>query len=336
MFYRLILKIRHLAYDKGWKKVSKAPVPTICVGNLTAGGTGKTPHTEMILRTLVYSDRWAFRPLGVLSRGYKRKSKGYQTVPSDGSAAQFGDEPVQLARKFPAVSVAVDKNRVDGCGRLAEAGAELIVLDDAFQYRALAADKSLVLVDFYRPVFRDKLLPFGRLRDLPSRIRKADIVIVTKCPSDPEEEERSLWRKQLKLDGKQHLFFTTLRYSDPVPVFPEGDPRYAYAQRLILCTGIANDAPLRSHLSDSYKIVERLSFPDHHKFTRADIRSLAAAVKHHPTACVMTTEKDAQRLADVKKVPDELRKRMFYLPVEAAFFTPEEETAFAETLLADL
>ena len=336
MLYGLILRLRHLAYDKGWKKVSKSPVPTLCVGNLTVGGTGKTPHTEMILRHLMYSDAWAFRPLAVLSRGYKRSSKGYQAVPPDGSAALYGDEAVQIARKFPAVAVAVDRNRAEGCRKLADAGAELIVLDDAFQYRALAPDRSLLLVDFYRPVFRDKLLPFGRLRDLPSRLRRADIVIVSKCPSDLDGEEKRQWRRQLKLEDRQHLFFTTLRYSDPVPVFPEGDPRYAYSRRVVLFTGIANDAPLRSYLSDRYKIAARLRFPDHHKYGRADIRSLSAAIKANPTACLMTTEKDAQRIRDLKKVPEALRERMFYLPVEAVFFSPEEEAAFGEALMEGL
>ncbi|MBP3203008.1 MAG: tetraacyldisaccharide 4'-kinase [Bacteroidales bacterium] len=352
MLYGIILRLRHLAYDKGWKKSAQAPVPTICVGNVTAGGTGKTPHTEMILRTLIHSDEWAFKPLGMLSRGYKRKSKGYQVVPMDGSAALYGDEPVQIARKFPAVAVAVDKDRLEGCRKLAEAGSALIVLDDAFQYRRLRASKNIVLVDYYRPVFKDKLLPWGRLRDLPSRLKKADMVIVTKCPGEVDDAERAQWRKDLKLRGEQPLFFTSLRYGAPVPVFPEGDTRYAYSQRLILFTGIANDAPLRSYLSDSYKIVQRLEFPDHHKYTRADVRKLSAAVKANPTACLMTTEKDAQRIADAFSRPsaghsrpssghsrpdrESLRQRMFYLPVEAAFLSPEEEQAFTDALMAGL
>lgn len=336
MIYRMILALRHLVYDKGWKKTCKASVPTICVGNITVGGTGKTPHTELILRTLMHSDQWAFRPLGVLSRGYKRKSKGYQLVPPDGSAAQYGDEPVQIARKFPGVAVAVDKDRVEGCEKLSAAGSQLIVLDDAFQYRKLQADKNIVLIDCYRPVFKDRLLPYGRLRDLPSRLKKADIVLVTKSPAYLEEEERALWRQKLKLREDQPLFFTALRYGSPVAVFPEGDPRYAYSQRLILFTGIANDAPLRNYLSDNYKLVGRFQFPDHHRYTKADVRKLLAAVKEHPTACLMTTEKDAQRVVDVRNVPGELRQRMFYLPVEAAFLTPEEESAFNEALLENL
>ena len=328
MIYRLILSLRHLAFDKGWKKSFTAPVPTICVGNITVGGTGKTPHTEMILRKLLYSDQWAFKNIAVLSRGYKRKSKGFQIVDRDSSARFAGDEPLQIARKFPSVTVAVDKDRVNGCEKLADKVADIIVLDDAFQYRRLRPTKSIVLVDYNRPIYSDKLLPWGRLRDLPSRIKAADAVIVTKCPASLTEWDRQEFRRRLKLEDSQKLFFTTVAYDTPEPVFPEADSRYTYSQRLTLGPGIANDAPLRSQLSDTYKISERLSFGDHHKFSRADIHRIEKAVKEFPTACIMTTEKDAQRLRDAKKVPDKIRQRLFYIPVKAEFFTPEEDAAF--------
>lgn len=339
MIYRLIVALRHLAYDKGWKKTFRADVPTVCVGNVTVGGTGKTPHTELILRKLLQSDQWAYRNLAVLSRGYKRKSKGFHLVSRDSNAAFAGDEPLQLARKFPAVTVAVDKNRVRGCQLLASgtgAGVpamDLIVLDDAFQYRKLAATLSIVLVDWNRPVYQDKLLPWGRLRDFPSRLQKADMVIVTKCPAELDDWSRQEWRRRLKLSASQQLFFTTVAYDAPEPVFPEADARYTYAQRLVLVSGIANDAPLRSYLSDTYKIAQRLAFPDHHKFTRADMRKLRAAIRENPTACLMTTEKDAQRLRDVSKVPPEVRQRLFYLPIEARFLSEEEDAAFTAALL---
>lgn len=331
MIYRLILAIRHLFYDKGWKKSFRASVPTICVGNVTVGGTGKTPHTELILRKLLQSDQWAYANLAVLSRGYKRKSRGFQVVTRESTAAFAGDEPLQIARKFPAVTVAVDKNRIRGCQKLTNA--QLIVLDDAFQYRKLSATVNIVLVDWNRPVYQDKLLPWGNLRDLPSRLQKADIVMVTKCPAEVDDWSRQEWCRRLKLSAGQQLFFTTTAYGTPEPVFPEADPRYTYSQRLVLVSGIANDAPLRSYLSDTYKIAQRLAFPDHHKFTRADMRKLRAAIKENPTACLMTTEKDAQRLRDVPKVPSEVRQRLFYLPIEAQFLSPEEDAAFTAALL---
>jgi tetraacyldisaccharide 4'-kinase len=330
MIYNLWLRLRHLAYNKGWKKSFKADIPTICVGNITVGGTGKTPHVEMLLRQLSVSDRWAYKPLAVLSRGYKRKSRGFQIVQPDSTAAFAGDEPLQIARKFHGVTVAVDKNRVEGCQKLS--GADLIILDDAFQYRRLNPSLSIVLVDYNRPVYEDKLLPWGRLRDLPSRLYKADVVIVTKCPAELDDWTRQEMRRKLNLKPEQKLFFTTIRYAAPEPVFPEADPRYTYSGRVILVSGIANNAPLRSYLSDSYKIVKRLDYPDHHRFTKADIREMSAAIKATPTACVMTTEKDAQRLRDARSVPDALKQRLFYLPIEAAFMSEEDAQAFEEVL----
>ena len=354
MLYRLILALRHLFYDKGWKKSFQSPVPTVGIGNITVGGTGKTPHTELVLRHLLASDKWAYSELAVLSRGYKRRSRGFQKVPRDGSALQFGDEPLQLARKFPQITVAVDKDRVEGAHFLTHPeelegakkarrcmhrdfpAAQLIVLDDAFQYRRLRCTLDIVLVDYNRPVHKDRLMPWGRLRDLPSRIKKAGIVIITKCPSFLDGWERSRWRQYLGLKPQQKLYFTTLAYGSMESVFPEADIRYTYSKRLVLFTGIANDAPLRSYLSDSYKIVDRIAFPDHHRYTRADVARLEAAVKANPTACLVTTEKDAQRVEEAPGLSAALRQRIFYLPVEAVFLTPEEKADFDKTLLEAL
>lgn len=326
MIYGLALRIRHLFYDKGWKKGFSPEVPTICVGNVSAGGTGKTPHVEMILRMLVA--QW--KQPAVLSRGYKRKSKGFQIVPHDGSALQFGDEPVQIARKFPDITVAVDKDRIHGCEELRGAG--VIVLDDAFQYRRLKPSLSIVLVDYNHPVFKDRLIPWGRLRDLPSRLKKADVVLVTKCPAYLDVQEREQWRKHLKLRADQPLFFTTLHYTAPVGVFPDADPHYIYSKHCTLITGIAHNKLFLNYLSDTYKIGRSIELPDHHAYTRADVRKMASAVKKQPTACLMTTEKDAQRLWDCKNMPEAVRKRLFYVPIEATFLTPEEESAFVGIL----
>ncbi|MBO4585593.1 MAG: tetraacyldisaccharide 4'-kinase [Bacteroidales bacterium] len=367
MIYRLILWLRHLSYNKGWKKTFKADVPTICVGNITVGGTGKTPMTELILTKLLQSDRWAYSNIAVLSRGYKRKSKGFQIVSRDATARFAGDEPLQIARKFPSVTVAVDKDRVHGCqllaGRDAPSGAfarteppqkleifgdpgrsrsdaeegasipaNIIVLDDAFQYRRLDASLKIVLVDYYHPVHKDMLLPWGRLRDLTSRIKAADVVIVTKSPAYLEDGERERWAQEMKLTPEQKLFFCTIGYDAPEPVFPEADSRYTYSHKLTLISGIANDAPLRSHLSDTYRIGRRLEFPDHHRYTKGDIRTIRKAVKESPTSCLMTTEKDAQRLRDVKNVPPEIRERMFYIPIKSVFLTQEDDAAFTKLI----
>ena len=328
MIYGLVLRIRHLLYNKGWKKSFSAPVPTVCVGNITVGGTGKTPHVELLLRLLVAAGK---QP-AVLSRGYKRKLKGFQQVPADGTAALYGDEPAQIAHKFPNVPVAVDKDRVHGCGQLASKSS-CIVLDDAFQYRRLRATLNIVLVDFHRPIFKDRLLPWGRLRDLPGRLKAAQVVIVTKCPAELSAQEREAWRKDLHLSPEQQLFFTTLQYGTPLPVFPEADAHYLYAKQCTVLTGIANDAPLRSYLSDTYKIGQHLQFPDHHAYSKADLRTITRAIQASATSCLFTTEKDAQRLRDCKNVPQSIRERLFYIPIEAAFLTEEDQAAFTAALL---
>lgn len=331
---------------KTWRKAPGADVPTVCVGNITVGGTGKTPHTELILRILQDSNRWGNASLAVLSRGYKRKSKGFQIVQRDSTAAFAGDEPLQIARKFPAVTVAVDKNRVEGCKKLVagegspegERGADIIVLDDAFQYKRLHASLNIVLVNYKRPIFEDRLLPFGRLRDLPSRIQDADAVIVTKCPAELEEGERQAWRERLRLPENMPLWFTTVEYCEAAPVFPEeADTRYNYSKTALLFSGIADDTPLRAQISDSYKIVGALKFPDHHAFSRGDIAQIAAAVRKYPTAALLTTEKDAVRVLDCvadggKGIPAEIRERLFAVPVRAAFIDEADRQALEQKL----
>ena len=351
---------------KVWRKAPGAAVPTVCVGNITVGGTGKTPHTELILRLLQESDRWGNASLAVLSRGYKRKSKGFQIVQRDSTAAFAGDEPLQIARKFPAVTVAVDKNRVEGCEKLVgadgqsapDAGlradglgfagrrADIIVLDDAFQYKRLHASLNIVLVDWSRPVFDDRLLPFGRLRDLPKRLFEADIVIVTKCPPGIEEQEKAAFAEKLRLHGydasvcsaitpadrRLTLLFSQMEYCPLEPVFPEANARYSYSKTAVTITGIANDAPMKAWLSDTYKLAGSLSYPDHHRFSRGDLREIAAAVRKFPTAAFVTTEKDAQRLRDCRELPAGLNERLFALPIRVAFSTDRELEALRGAL----
>ncbi len=363
--YWLTLKVRHSLYNIGLFKSHEAEVPTICVGNITVGGTGKTPHTEMIIRMLLESEEWQDKNIAVLSRGYKRKSKGFQQVVADGTANDFGDEPLQIKRKFPQVTVAVDKSRKEGCKFLCNPEsvhtskkarrclhkdfpkADIIILDDAFQHRALKPTLSIVLVDFNRPTFKDHLLPLGRLRDLPERIGAADIVIVTKCPTYIDDLQRDRWAYDLGIrrydhddatgtqtnGKKQHILFTSIAYDTAQPVFPEGDARYVYAPRLILVSGIANDKPFRQYLCGNYKIVSHFNFPDHHKFTRTDINTINNAADAYQTSVVMTTEKDCQRVRDCENVPEALRTRMFHIPIKVDFLTKEDRNVFKSALI---
>ena len=358
--YWLTLKVRHMLFDNGCRKVYTPEVPSICIGNITVGGTGKTPHTEMLVRTLLEDELWDGKNIAVLSRGYKRRSKGFQQVVTDGRALDYGDEPLQIKKKFPQVTVAVDSSRKEGCTFLTAPEAvktskkgrrcihkdfpkaDLILLDDAFQHRKVKAGVNIVLVDYSRQIFKDHLMPLGKLRDLPERIAAADIVIVSKCPKHMDGWEKSNWAQALGLNGydaaecsgtrrngkKQHLFFTTISYDTPQAIFPEGDPRYLYAQRLILFTGIANDAPLARFLSGTYKIVKHFNFPDHHKFSRGDIMAIRDAGDAFPTSVIMTTEKDCQRVRDSKAVPESLKQRLFYAPIKTEFLRPEDKERF--------
>lgn len=345
MLYRLILKARDRAYRKGRRKVVCPTVPTVCVGNITVGGTGKTPHTEMILRELLASTAWKERSIAVLSRGYKRKSKGWYEVQADSTSALAGDEPLQMKRNFPGVRVAVHKNRIEALAKLTEDGTDIVILDDAFQYRRLKAALSIVLVDYNRPTSSDSLLPFGRLRDLPERLFDADMVIVTKCPDIYPEQKRDF---ALKLgftaydtdsfigtcpDGHAiPVLFSSLEYGHPKPVFPEGDAHYNYSPDMIVVSGIANPEPLRRYVGDSHKVDASVKFPDHHAFSRGDIRKIDTLMRRFPTAGAITTQKDAQRFEGCRHASDALKRRLFYLPIEVKFLSEEERALFVERL----
>ena len=360
--YYWVLKARNRRWSRPGRKFSYAEVPTLCIGNVTVGGTGKTPHVEMVLRLLQQHPDWCDKQLAVLSRGYKRESKGFQQVTAEGSAVLYGDEPMQIKKKFPDVVVAVDKKREQGCDLLAHPEkltgrrwekrcwnrefkpADYIVLDDAFQYRRLKTHKSVVLVDYNRPVQKDMLLPLGRLRDLPERIYDADALIVTKCPAALDETARAAFVRDLGFTDflpsaceatnpkgrRQLIFFTSVHYAPAEGVYPTAEPRYAYCKKAILVTGIASDKPLRSYLSDTYKICEHFRFPDHHRFAWKDISRIQDAANKQPTAAVITTEKDAQRLLDCTGMPQALIERLFKVPISAEFLTEEERTIFTD------
>lgn len=361
LLYSLILALRHLFYDKGWLKSARTEIPSICVGNLSVGGTGKTPFTELILRTLTEdrveaadSELYGFtgslfdvipKEAAVVSRGYRRRTSGFRLVTAEGTAGEFGDEPLQIKKKFPDVTVAVDENRAEACARLAHpcnadgfSRPDLIILDDAYQHRSIVPTRTILLTTYSRPYFSDMLLPFGRLRDLASRAAKADMIVVTKCPSFIDNEEREKWARKVGLHDydtgtcegvnkegkKQKLLFATVSYEKLRSVFPEGDPRYTHSKSVLLFSGIADDGPLASTLCESYRMMGHVSYPDHHYFSRSDLKSIEAAAMRHPTALLVTTEKDAQRLSSTD-AGEILRKRFFYAPISTRMLTNEEQ-----------
>ena len=362
--YYWVLKLRNRYYSRPGRKFYTPSVPSLCVGNVTAGGTGKTPMVELVLRTLRASDEWMDRNIAVLSRGYKRESKGFQQVMPEGGASMFGDEPLQIKKKFPWATVAVDKDRVEGCeflqhpealasGKKAKKcwyrefpAADYIVFDDAFQYRRLKAARTMVLVDWNRPVTEDMLLPFGRLRDLPERISEADIIVVTKCPAELSGSEKQAFAERLGISGyspdtcegtgaagrRRAVLFARIKYGQPVGVYEKTEARYVYSKKIILVSGIARDTPMRDYLSDFYKIEKRFGFPDHHKYRWSDITKIQMAVRKNPTASIMTTEKDAQRLLDFPGMPEEIVERLFMLPIETEFLSEAERNVFKDRI----
>ena len=345
--YSWVMAARNRAFDAGVLKSREFDVPTICVGNITVGGTGKTPHIEYIARLLKTS-----YAIAVLSRGYGRKSKGYIKAGRETTMEQIGDEPFQIKEKFADIDVAVCEKRAEGIDRLVTENKALqaVLLDDAFQHRALKPTLSIVLIDHNRPTFKDHLLPIGRLRDLPERVGKADVIIITKCPYDMNSWQKCTWADNLGLKNfnakecygitpngkKQYIFFTSIAYDTPEPLFPEGDPRYIHSKRMLLFSGIANDTPLARWLSGDYNIVKRFRFSDHHQFSKGNIASISSAALANSTAVVMTTEKDAQRIRDCKRLSYDMKMRMFYLPIKTTFVTEEEESTFISVVKKSL
>lgn len=313
--YTITLALRNFMYDRGLLKSYTPSIPTVCVGNITVGGTGKTPMVELLVRMYKKDMRVA-----VVSRGYGRKTKGYREVSVSDHYKDVGDEPLQIKKKFPDIIVAVDASRTRAIETLAALPAdrrpELVILDDAFQHRRVRPGFSILLVSSSRPVFRDSLLPIGRLRDLPSQIRRADMVIVTKMEDAVTETVRYRWREQLKLPGRIPLLFSRTAYLPPEPVFEnESDHRYVYSTNAVVFSGIADDRSVRREVGWKYTVSDTVSFSDHHSYTLSDMSKVASCVRRHPTAVVLTTEKDAQRIVSLKGVPAELKARLFYLPI---------------------
>ncbi|NMB37822.1 MAG: tetraacyldisaccharide 4'-kinase [Bacteroidales bacterium] len=326
--YYLTLKLRNRLYDKGVFKSHQFDVPVISIGNITVGGTGKTPTVELVVRLLKPQHKVA-----ILSRGYKRKTRGFRIVDSNATAREVGDEPLQMKKKNEEVIVAVDTKRKRGIAQLLalpeELRPEVIVLDDAFQHRKVMPSKNILLIDYHRPLFKDNLLPIGRLRDLPEQMRRADAIIITKCPEHLDEWERETIKKANRISNDFPCFFARIKYCPIEPIFAEiGDKRYIYSKEVGLFTGIANVKPLLMHLSDIYEQITNIAYKDHHEFTRGNIRDIEYFARSNPRALILTTEKDAQRLISNNHLSSELKKRLFYIPIETEFLTGEENYQF--------
>ncbi|KRD63802.1 tetraacyldisaccharide 4'-kinase [Flavobacterium sp. Root935] len=312
ILYGFITSIRNFLFDKGILKSTFFDLPVIAVGNLSVGGTGKTPQIEYLIRLL--SDKYK---VATLSRGYKRKSEGFVLADENSNAEILGDEPFQFYQKFPNVLVAVDANRTNGIQQLLsqKEKPEIILLDDAYQHRKVKAGFYILLTAYGDLYADDFMLPTGNLRESRSGSERASIVVVTKCPKNLSEEEQNAIRLKLKLSSSQQVFFTFIDYDEEIYSKNE---RIAVsevkAESKLLLAGIAKPKPFFDFLKNEND--ECLTFPDHHHFADADLESIQSKANGRK---IITTEKDYVRLKDSKIV-----SQLYYLPIKSTFINHQQ------------
>jgi tetraacyldisaccharide 4'-kinase len=329
--YGIGVEFRNLLFETGILKSHSYKTPVISVGNITVGGTGKTPHVEYLIRLLK-----GITHVAVLSRGYKRKSKGFLLATTDTPLSDIGDEPYQIKQKYPEIDVAVDKKRTRGIenlisGKCTQKEVDAILLDDAFQHRHVKPGLNILLVDYHRLIIYDKLLPAGRLREPVKGKNRADIVIVTKCPTTLNPMEFRVLTKQMNLYPYQQLFFTTIKYEPMRPLF-EGTERIERLEELtdkniLLLTGIASPKQIYYDLKPYANSLLPLRYGDHHNFKKKDIIRINAEFDALPSPkLIVTTEKDAVRLKDVEGLSPEARQNLYVLPISIEFMLQGEES----------
>lgn len=322
--YGCIVGIRHTLFD--WKiiKSREFDIPIVCIGNLTVGGTGKTPHTEYLVRIL--SHRYN---VAVLSRGYKRKTRGFYLATTTTSFKRIGDEPKQIKLKFPDIPVAVCEKRSLGIDMIRQAHPEvnLIILDDAFQHRYVEPWLNILLTDYNNPIYEDRMLPWGRLRDKRNQIHRAQIVITTKCPENMRPLDCRIVSKNLDLAAYQTLYFTRFRSDHPVSLFPTlNHPTLQQGQNVIVMTGIANPTNFICHVQSLFKVIHKLIFPDHYAYKMNDIYKLEELLKSEPkNTAIIITEKDAVKLMNSRKISENIRRRLHYISISVEFADSKEE-----------
>lgn len=313
VLYGLVTSIRNFLFDKGIFKSMSFELPVIAVGNLSVGGTGKTPQIEYLIRLL--SENYK---IATLSRGYKRKSEGFVLADAASNAEILGDEPYQFHQKFPEIKVAVDANRVNGIQQLLSQKniPEVVLLDDAFQHRKVKAGFYILLTAYGDLYCDDLILPAGNLRESRKGAERADVIVVTKCPPQLTREQQNAIKSRLNVAERQQVFFTFIDYDSHV--FSEAGKfsleEIASTDKLILA-GIAKPEPFLNYLQAEKN--ETLVFPDHHDFTQQDIETIKAKAKGN---IIVTTEKDFVRLKG--RLPKE---QLYYLPIKSSFITAQED-----------
>lgn len=301
--YGFVMWVRNWMFDHGVLSQRQYDIPVISIGNLAVGGTGKTPHVEKILRML------SGRRVAVVSRGYGRKTHGFLVVESNSRAEDVGDEPLQMKRKFPEVTFVVDENRCEAieCLIKSESRPEFVVLDDAFQHRYVKPWMQILLTDYSRLFTQDHVMPAGRLREFKSGYRRADLIIVTKCPEKITLEEARKIKSEINHGSNQKVLFTSIVYKIPAEQFR--------GKRVVVLTGIARPEPLIEYVGRFAAETIHLRFADHHSYTQRDIERICKAAE--TADMLVTTEKDAMRLENtaVCQAP-EINKKLQIIPIE--------------------
>ncbi len=328
--YGFIVWLRNRLFDKNILKSSDFNFPIICIGNLAVGGTGKTPMVEYLVEMLQGRFKTA-----TLSRGYKRKTKGFALADEKTTAIDIGDEPMQFHQKFPEITVAVGEERLVAIPQILHLRpeTEVIILDDAFQHRSVRAGLNILLTDYKNLYTRDLMMPSGDLRDVKSSSKRAQIIIVTKCKPDLSESEKIAIINEINPLTGQHVFFTTIEYGQPYQLYSKQHVMISDSTGVLLVCGIANPKPLMEYLTNKVHTYDMLRFPDHHIFKIDDLTEIKDQFKKLTASnnIILTTEKDAVRL---EKFKDQLSGFPFYvLPIRHKFIF--NEAAKFETLVID-
>ena len=316
LLYGQIIRFRNKCYDKGIWTVTTFALPTIVVGNLNTGGTGKTPHVEYLINLLQKTFRVA-----VLSRGYKRKSKGFLIADKKSNAQSVGDEPMQYKLKYKDLIVAVDNDRVHGLNKLKSLKnkPDVVILDDAFQHRQVQAKINILLTAYDDLYIDDTMLPAGNLRETPKNARRATHIIVTKCPLDLSKERQLELSKKLSLNPNQKLYFSGIKYKDVIlNNTSQKQLNELFNKKILLVTGIANPKPLQEFLLGQNINYTHLKYKDHHHFSKKEISFIQDKARNSLDNLILTTEKDYVRaFIGLKNV--------FYLPIEVVFLQDAKE-----------
>ncbi|RPE08397.1 tetraacyldisaccharide 4'-kinase [Chitinophaga lutea] len=318
LLYGLVLWIRNRLYDNGVLTSVEFDLPVIAVGNLSVGGTGKTPHVEYLIRLLKDHYKTA-----TLSRGYNRKTKGYLLAGPQSTAADIGDEPMQFHRKFPDVKVCVGEERMLAVPQLLgdEPETAVILLDDAFQHRSIKPGLNIMVTDYSRLFTRDHVVPVGRLREGRKGYHRADIIIVSKCPATLARAEKETIEREIAPLPHQQVYFTTLQYGEPYPLLPGGPVQPARDTAMLVACGIARPEPMVQHLLQKHSNVHLLAFPDHYYYTQKDLDKMKLELEQLDGArkVIITTEKDAVRLQLLQERITAMQLPFMVLPVEVGF-----------------